>query len=151
MPAKSLSISIPWAAQGKARPVVNTATHRAITPKPTKGAEMLVGLYGRNAMRANGYGTASFTGPLAMRIVATYKPPKSWSDKRRREAVDSHEWKLTKPDADNVAKLVADALNGIVYADDNAITRLEVVKLYGNEDETAIYIHEIRGGSAADV
>lgn len=39
---------------------------------------------------------------------------------------------LRKPDVDNVAKLVLDALNGVAYVDDKQIVELNVIKKYGN-------------------
>ena len=58
-------------------------------------------------------------GPVSVYIDA-YKPlPKSVKQER--------EWTL-KPDADNIAKLVMDALNGIAYTDDANIVRLSISK-----------------------
>lgn len=35
---------------------------------------------------------------------------------------------LKKPDADNVAKIILDSLNGVAYADDKQVVRLTVIK-----------------------
>lgn len=40
------------------------------------------------------------------------------------------EYDLTKPDVDNIAKIILDALNGIAYKDDNQIIELYIKKSY---------------------
>lgn len=35
-----------------------------------------------------------------------------------------------KPDCDNIAKIICDALNGIAYYDDSQIVKIEVDKVY---------------------
>lgn len=50
---------------------------------------------------------------------------------------------LVKPDVDNIAKLVLDALNGIAWVDDAQVTKLCVRKCYrcrGSDDFTEIDI-----------
>ena len=49
----------------------------------------------------------------------------------------------TKPDADNIAKAVLDALNGLAYTDDSKVTRLVVVKLYGTEPRVEVKLTEM--------
>jgi Holliday junction resolvase RusA-like endonuclease len=40
------------------------------------------------------------------------------------------EQKITKPDVDNLAKAILDALNGVAYEDDSQVYSLEVQKWY---------------------
>ena len=40
-----------------------------------------------------------------------------------------------KPDADNIGKVVLDALNGIAYEDDKQVIELRVSKQYSEERE----------------
>ena len=40
---------------------------------------------------------------------------------------------MHKPDADNIGKIILDALNGIAYADDNQVTQLNIKKNYGSK------------------
>jgi Holliday junction resolvase RusA-like endonuclease len=65
-------------------------------------------------------------GPVSVRIVCFFERPKSHSKKRRRE----REPKTTKPDADNLAKGIGDALNEIAYNDDGQVFMLTVEKWY---------------------
>lgn len=72
-------------------------------------------------------GRAPMEGALTMRIVATYLVPPSWSKKRKVAA----KWKTSKPDADNLSKIVKDALSKVVYVDDAQVAVLSVAKMYG--------------------
>ena len=54
--------------------------------------------------------------------------PKS-TPKRVLSEPDTH-----KPDADNIAKIVLDALNGVAWLDDAQVTSLTVVKLDRTRD-----------------
>jgi Holliday junction resolvase RusA-like endonuclease len=65
-------------------------------------------------------------GPVSIRIVCWLDRPKSHSKKRRQQ----FEPKTTKPDTDNLAKAVLDALNEIAYNDDGQVYRLTVEKWY---------------------
>ena len=49
-----------------------------------------------------------------------------------------------KPDADNIANVASDDLNGILYEDDNQICNLNVKKLY-TEQEFRVYVHRQTG------
>lgn len=47
-----------------------------------------------------------------------------------------------KPDTDNVAKIVLDALNGIAYHDDAQIVQLTVLKRYSTEPKVKVKLIE---------
>ena len=78
------------------------------------------------------------TGKFQLLVEAEYAPPYSWSKKDRAAAMG--EYKPTKPDIDNVVKLVADALNGVAYADDSRCVDLGASKKYGPEDKLTITV-----------
>jgi Holliday junction resolvase RusA-like endonuclease len=65
-------------------------------------------------------------GPVSVRIVCWFKRPASHSKKRREHG----EPKVSKPDLDNLAKAVLDALNEIAYNDDGQVCWLYVQKYY---------------------
>ena len=103
---------------GKARPRF-TKVGRAYTPKDTKRAETAIA---RAWDRAHGKGLAGFDGVVWVDITV-HRPlarsnPKGWEGRQD----------LSKPDCDNVAKLVCDALNGHAFKDDQQVTRLHVDK-----------------------
>lgn len=72
-------------------------------------------------------GEPPMEGPVSLAIRATYLVPASWSARRKAEA----RWKTSAPDADNIAKIVKDALNTIVYRDDAQVADLRIQKMYG--------------------
>ncbi|NGM17745.1 RusA family crossover junction endodeoxyribonuclease [Eggerthellaceae bacterium zg-893] len=71
---------------------------------------------------ARGTIRAGFKGPVAVSLVSHRRVPKSWPARRRGEQ------DTMKPDADNVLKLVADALSGVAYADDRQIVAAQAFK-----------------------
>ena len=69
-------------------------------------------------------------GPICATIKAYYKIPQSWAKKRRADACKGTQRPQTKPDCDNIAKIILDALNGRAYDDDKQVTGLNVEKHY---------------------
>ena len=68
--------------------------------------------------------------PLGILITAYFEVPKSYS-KKKTAACHAGEIKPTgKPDLDNIAKLVLDALNGVAFKDDSRVCKLYVGKHY---------------------
>lgn len=112
----ALVFTIPGDPVAKQRPR-HTRAGRTYTPQKTVNFEALV------AMCAQAEGARPLEGALAVDIHVARTYPQSWSKKRRLEHYDTR-----KPDADNVAKSITDALNGIAYRDDAQIARLTVTK-----------------------
>ena len=81
---------------------------------------------------------APLEGAIKMSIVFQFKKPKSWSKKKREAAF----WHTQKPDADNLAKAVKDALNGLAYRDDSQICDMDLVKIWGENDRITIELGE---------
>ncbi len=120
---------VPGEPQGKGRPRAFRAGKgiRMFTPAKTEAYEQAVAAAGRQAMA----GRAPLQGPLAVDLLAVVGVPVSWSKRRRAAALEGLEWPAKKPDADNVAKAIADGLNGIAYGDDAQVVELRVRKRYG--------------------
>ena len=74
-------------------------------------------------------------GPVAVQITAFFAIPKSWSKAKRAATV----WHTGKPDADNIAKVTADALNGIAWTDDGQVADLRVTKVM-TQDEPFVQV-----------
>lgn len=72
--------------------------------------------------------------PVAMCIRAHFQIPKSVSKKKEFYMAMGKIRPTKKPDVDNIAKVVCDALNGIAYGDDSQIVWLEVVKYWTAEE-----------------
>lgn len=76
-----------------------------------------------------------FKGPIKVFIVAYFKIPKSYT-KKQREAIKIGElYPTKKPDSDNIAKIILDALNSIAYKDDTQVVDLVIVKRYTELNE----------------
>ena len=73
-------------------------------------------------------------GPLICNILCAMPIPKSWTKARRQDAQQFDRWHTSKPDVDNLAKAVLDALNGILYEDDSQVVMLAVTKQYAKEE-----------------
>lgn len=75
---------------------------------------------------------------IKIKITAIFKPPKGTSKKKTLELIGKPY--LHKPDTDNIAKIICDALNGVAYKDDNQIYDLSVEKKYGEENMTIVEV-----------
>ena len=129
------SIVIPGKPLGKQRPRV-LKSGITYTPKKTVNYETFVKM-----MYLEKYaGEKPFEGPVSMLVSAFYQIPKSAS-KRRREAMARHDMPpTTRPDIDNIAKIIMDALAGIAYEDDKQVTSCAVNKLYSYEPKVVVYL-----------
>ena len=110
--------------EGKARPrVTRNGTY---TPHKTAAYEKLVQMSFRTQCPGTFFGDA----PLCVYITACFTPP-ARATKRKRSRMLSGEIRPTKkPDTDNIAKAICDALNGVAYRDDSQICCLTVQKKY---------------------
>lgn len=80
--------------------------------------------------------------PLEMDILACKSIPKSFSKKRQQQALDLDVVPTTKPDYDNTAKIVCDALNGIAYHDDKQIIKATFFKIYAEKPKLCVIIRK---------
>lgn len=123
---------------GKQRPKINTYTKRAYTPKKTRDYEETI-----KQTFINKYKNLEIsTKKMKARITAFFEIPKSYSLKKKRMLLGqaySH-----KPDADNIAKMILDSLNGLAYKDDAQIVVLEVQKYYGTKSKVVLELEELK-------
>lgn len=131
----NMSFTIPGEPQGKGRARA-TRTGRMYTPAKTVAYESLVVMACQQAMGPH----SPLESPLAVEIEAVHTVPASWSQKRRSEALAGRIRPAVKPDADNIAKAVADGGNGIAWADDKQIVSLLVRKVYGEKPEVRVTV-----------
>ena len=78
--------------------------------------------------------------PLYCRITVNKEVPKSFSNKKRLQALEGLIIPTTKPDCDNISKNICDALNEIAYPDDRQISKLIVEKRFNTESFTTVEI-----------
>lgn len=80
---------------------------------------------------------------LQVEIDAYFMIPKSAS-KKKAEAMAAKEIRPTKkPDLDNVAKAITDALNGLAYKDDSQVVNLIARKYYSQMPGVHVTISEV--------
>lgn len=122
---------------GKGRPIVNTRTNTAFTPKKTREYEKLVAECWKEQT-----GGFSFGGdvPLNAIIQAYFPIPKSYTKKRKREIITQGIKPLKKPDGDNIDKIIFDALNGVAYEDDKQICVHTTEKHYCSSEDMEGYV-----------
>lgn len=132
-----MRFTIPGEPCGKGRPrVVHVnGVSRTYTPEKTARYENLVQLMFRNACREY-----IAEGPAGMRIEAYFSIPKSTSKRKRELMLVGMIRPTKKPDMDNIAKIICDALNGLAYRDDSQIVRLSLDKRYAERPHVDVEI-----------
>lgn len=125
------AVTVPIEPFGKARPRV-TAGNTYMPSSYTKA---------RAALRMM-FGPVEVPAPWAVQITAVRKMPASWS-KRQRAAMDG-KYCLTKPDADNIAGAVMDAL----FEDDAAVVSVSCLKRWGAAGELRILVKTLEEAPA---
>ena len=138
----TITFTVPGAPTGKQRPRVTMrgGYAKAYTPDKTVNYENLVKLmYGQEAKGR----VFDRDKSLRMLIVALYDIPQSTS-KKKAELMRIGQIRPTKkPDLDNVAKIICDALNGVAYHDDASVVDLKVVKYYSDTPGVTVTIEEV--------
>jgi Holliday junction resolvase RusA-like endonuclease len=80
--------------------------------------------------------------PVAVLIHAFMPIMKSWSPREKIDARNGAKLHTGTPDADNLAKMVGDALNQIVWLDDGQIADLRVIKRYSDIPAVRVEVRE---------
>lgn len=132
-----IRIVVPGAPKGWSRPADSPfgGRHR-FTPKKQRSEQTLIGLLAARAMA----GRTMLTGAIDLRVGAFFEVPKSWTKAKRAAALQGQPHR-SKPDADNICKLLKDALNNVVWVDDCQVSDLAIRKRYS---DTARLVIEIR-------
>lgn len=136
----AVQFSVAGLPKGKGRPkFARTGQHvRTYTPHETAVYENLVKLeYMRQV------GNKKLSGALRAVIQCCFPVPKSVSRKRRAAMLSGEIRHTGKPDCDNLAKGILDALNGIAYDDDSQICVLAIAKKYAEQAEVLVILEGI--------
>lgn len=127
---------IPGKVQAKQRPRFNVKNGRVYTPEQTLNYESYVKWCYSDYARQ--FQWDRLEGALRVEIEVFVGVPKSDSKKKREEKLNGIIRPTIKPDADNIAKTMLDALNGIAYIDDKCVVECEVKKFYG--EDPCVYV-----------
>lgn len=85
--------------------------------------------------------TEKYHQAIRIDIKAFMGVPSSISKKKKAELIGTP--CLKKPDCDNCAKAVLDALNGVAYDDDSQVFALTIQKMWSDEPHTEVTIDEV--------
>lgn len=80
---------------------------------------------------------------LEVIIKSYYGIPKSTSKIKRQQMLSSVLLPTKKPDIDNIAKCILDALNGVAFHDDTQVVRMHMEKQYAEQPRVEVEIREI--------
>lgn len=132
-----LTIAIPFTPVAKGRPRM-TRQGRAYTPAKTRLAE--------NAIKAYlmSLGVEPREGPLDVSVFAILPITQSWPQKKKADALAGLISPTSKPDLDNICKLVLDAANEILWRDDSQIVKLDLCKAYGGKPGYILSVGEYK-------
>ena len=112
------------------------------TDAKTKSYELEVKFAARQAMGSS----PPLEGPVRLDLIIKLPVPESYSKKRTQACLSGSEWPTKKPDWDNVAKSIADAMNDVVFVDDTQIVIARVVKVYSAESGVDVKVSEVLDG-----
>ena len=129
-----VTIVIDGTAVAKGRPRM-TRRGFAYTPAATRKYEAHGRLAAQLAM--NGRPIAL---PRRMVALVELPIPVSWSKRRRAVAITGDIRPTSRPDLDNFIKAAADAVSGIVVADNSLIVELDARKRYGSDPKVVLTI-----------
>lgn len=139
---------IEFKVEGKAVPqprprVYQTASgkSKAVNSRQSITYKRLVKLTAKSYMNRNRLSIAEY--PIAVHLTFVYAPPKSYTKKKLKAIQDGLLMYQKKPDLDNLAKGVLDALNNTIYKDDSQIVELSVRKQYGDTDHVLVVIEKL--------
>lgn len=124
---------IPGKAKGKDRPKFNKNYKHVYTKDSTKQYEDLVA-----ALCKSKYKGDPMDCPFNVAINIFTAPAKSLSKKKKAELMKDSPMKT--PDLDNVAKIIMDALNKVVWNDDRQVVALKVQRVWSNDNYVSVTI-----------
>lgn len=135
----TIEFSIPGEPCGKGRPRFDSRSKRTFTPKKTSSYEGKVAVMFQDA--APGFQPDPDRPGVQIEIAAWFGMPKSWS-KKKREAMHGKPC-LKTPDADNLAKIICDALNGLAFVDDAQVYQVTVWKHWAYSGSVGVAVREV--------
>lgn len=130
-----VTFEVPGTPVAKGRPRF-TSTGRSYTPEKTVAYENLVKLSYAQA------GLPKLNGAIHATIVACFPIPKSTSKKQADLMRNGQVWHTKRPDGDNIAKAILDALNGIAFDDDSQVSTIVVIKRYADDPKCIVKMFE---------
>jgi len=128
-------------AKGRARTVKNkwTGDTHSFTPDKTILYENLI----KMSFKETHPNQLPLLGMLKIEVIAYFSMPQSASNIKREKMLNGEIRPTKKPDADNIIKIICDALNRIAYDDDKQVVDVRLQKFYAEKARISISIDEI--------
>jgi Holliday junction resolvase RusA-like endonuclease len=141
--AGPVTFTVPGEPIGKARARI-LRSGGAFTPERSAAYERAIKWSAKVAMR----GQQPLTGACLVTAAFELSIPRSWSQRKRAQALAGAIAPRGRPDLDNLGKALLDGLNGIVFADDAAVIHLNLKKQYAAAPKTICTVRS--AGSTGD-
>ena len=132
-----MKLTIPGEPVAKGR-VRMTSSGIAYTPAKTMNYEILV----KELYIINHQDRPLIEGQIEATLKAYFTIPKSATKKKRALMIDEKVRPIKRPDLDNIAKTVLDALNGLAYKDDSQVVSLILEKYYSDTPRVELELIE---------
>lgn len=129
-------ISVPGVMRGKGRPRFGKGF--VYTDAKTANTETWV-----KSRAVEQCGTPCLSGAVSLLVDIEVPVPASWSKRDKALALAGSLRPKGKPDLDNCIKLIADALNGIMWVDDAQVVSMAVSKRYADAGNTVIKVSQV--------
>lgn len=128
-----ITFEVPGKVKGKARArtFFNAKLNRTMsyTPDQTVNYENLIKM---SFMQMKPEGFKPFENAVSVKISAIYRKSKG----------NKMDDPCLKPDADNIVKVVCDALNGIAFYDDKQVISVAILKLFGEPEKLVVTVED---------
>jgi Holliday junction resolvase RusA-like endonuclease len=126
------------------RIAARTGAH--FVPAPQRNAMAALRIEAANTMLQ--MGAAIIDEPVSVELLAELPIPASWSKKRRNLAILGYIRPGTRPDIDNIFKLMADAFNGVIWRDDVLVVDVHMRKIYGLQPKLVVTVKPVTVGQS---
>ena len=138
---KTITFRVEGKPQGKDRPRFTTrgGYARTYTTDKTRSYEDLIVLSYKQSTKDLYFDSE----PIRAVITVSFTPNMSASKKNKELMLLDKIKPTKKPDCDNVAKVVLDALNKVAYKDDSQVVELVVYKIYTETDCVIVTLTEV--------
>lgn len=81
--------------------------------------------------------------PVSVNLVFYLPTPTSWSKKKKELAERGIIRPTSRPDVDNLVKIILDGLNGVAFLDDKQVVELYASKWYSENPRTEVKVTEL--------
>jgi Holliday junction resolvase RusA-like endonuclease len=109
------------------------------TPEKTIKAERQVEELAEKAMRKR----EPLFGAIRISLTFVFDVPAGWNRAQRADALSGLMPHISKPDIDNIEKMVLDGMNGVVYYDDSQVAEVYKRKRYGSGNRIEVLVDTI--------